>query len=54
MQGIKAFLLRDSTSSVLSSKGAFTHAHTGFAPMNVVPCANNGISPEEKTGADND
>ena len=49
MRGIKAFRLRDSTSSVSSSEGAFTHAHAGFAPMNVVPCANNGRYTEEKT-----
>ena len=24
-------------------EAAFTHAHAGFAPMDVVPCGNNGI-----------
>ena len=25
-------------------EAAFTHAHAGFAPMDVVPCGNNGSS----------
>lgn len=33
-----------------AKEAAFTHAHAGFAPMDVVPCGNNGSKQEHLYG----